>query len=89
MVALDAAIAMVFILLAIKILACIWACVFVYYTVLVFVEDGKFGRYCWQISLLCGLFYSTGLPIILIFDAIENPKAPFSRLKYLRKSSRR
>lgn len=74
-------------LLVLKVLACIWACVFVYFTVLVFVEDGKFGRYCWPVSLLCGLFYSTGLPIMLIFDAIENPRAPFARLKYLRKSN--
>jgi hypothetical protein len=84
--ALDGAIAMVSNLLFLKILACIWVCVFLYYTVFAFVEDGKFGRYCWQVSLLCGLFYSTGLPIMLIFDAIENPKAPFARLKYLRKS---
>lgn len=68
-------------LLFLKVLACIWACVFVYYTVLVFVEDGKFGRYCWHVPLLCGLFYSTALPIMLIFDAIENPKDPFARLR--------
>mgnify|MGYP003547065480 FL=1 len=89
MAALDGAIAMVSVLLALKILACIWVCVFVYYTVVIFIEDSKFGRYCWQIALIGGLFFSTGLPIMVIFYAIANPKAPFSRLKYLRKSPRR
>jgi hypothetical protein len=89
MAALGGAIAMVSILLALNILVCIWVCVFVYYTVLIFVENGKFGRYCWQVSLLCGLFYSSALPIMLIFDVIENRKAAFMRLKCLRMSESR
>jgi hypothetical protein len=73
-------------LFVLKILACIWVCVFVFYTVVVFFEDGKFGRYCWSVALIAGLFMSTGLPIMLIFDAIRNPKDPFSRLRHSRRS---
>jgi hypothetical protein len=70
MAALDSAIVMVSILLVLKILAYIWVCVFVYYTVVIFIEDSKFGRYCWQIALIGGLYFSTGLPIMVIFDTI-------------------
>lgn len=77
-------------MLFLKILACIWALVFLYFTVVTFFQnDEKFGRYCWKTSLITGLFFSTVLPIKIVVDAIKNPKDPFSRLQYLRRSKNR
>jgi hypothetical protein len=74
-------------MLALKILGGVWVCVFLYFTVATFFQnDAKFGRYCWQMSLISGLFFSTVVPITLIFDAFKNSKDPFSRLQYLRRS---
>jgi hypothetical protein len=72
--------------LALIILGFIWFCVFVFYAVVIFFEDAKFGRYCWQIALIAGLYMSTALPVVLIFDAFKNPRDPFSRLRYGRRS---
>lgn len=82
----DGAIATVSCLFVLKILAFIWVCVFVYSTVTTFFQkDEKFGRYCWSIALISGVLNSTVLPIMLIFDVIKNPKAPFSRLRHGRR----
>lgn len=76
---------MVSCMLALKILGCIWVCAFLYFTVVTFFEnDEKFGRFCWQTSLISGLFFSTVLPIMLVVDAIKNPKDPFSRIRNVR-----
>ncbi|WP_408601773.1 hypothetical protein [Pseudomonas sp. PLMAX] len=77
-------------MLALKILGCVWVCVFLYFTVASFFQnDEKFGRYCWPTSLIVGLFFSTILPIMIVVDAVKNPEDPFSRLQYLRRSKNR